>query len=111
LSTTSAERRDEVEYRDRYLTTKDPAALRWLLEHRIHSGMSVADVNLVLGEDGERQYNDQWIKTKGGYYRTGDEVYHWGPDNEGRGLYLVFRDEQLVNFDPEDYSNAVANGM
>ena len=95
--------RSEEQYRRQYQTSRDPEAMRWLLAHRIESGMSVVDVNHVLGEEGTRALNDRWVKTNGGHYRSGDVVYKWGPENQGKSVYLVFRDGHLVNFDPNEY--------
>ena len=94
---------EEQKYREAFLVDKDPEAMRWLMANRLHSGMTVAQVGLAFGEDGEREYNDRWIKTKGGQYRTGDKAYRWGPDNLGNSMYLVFRENQLVNYDPREY--------
>ncbi len=105
-------RLEEQRYRERFLEDKEPEALKWLLENRIHSGMSVVEVNQVLGEAGEREFNDRWVKTDGdGRYRSSDRVYRWGPDNQGRSIYLVFRDNQLVNFDSKDYAEALLNDI
>jgi len=102
------DRLEEQSYREKFLREKDPEALRWLLENRIHSGMTVGDVDQIIGENGEREYKDRWIKSDGeGNYRASDRVYRWGPDNLGRSIYLVFRDGQLVNFDPHAYADAL----
>ena len=95
-------REDEL-YRKQYQIDRDPAAMQWLLANRIEPGMSVANVNQVFGETGEREYNDRQIKTGSGFYRTSDTVYRWGPDNQGRSVYLVFREERLFNFDPNEF--------
>lgn len=104
----TARQEEEQKYRDQFLIEKDPEALKWLLENRIHSGMTVNDVDKILGEPGEREFSDRWIKNDGdGRYRASDKVYRWGPDNQGRSIYLVFRENLLVNFDPLDYANAL----
>ncbi len=94
----SKSRIDEY-HRQSFQVDKSPTSLRWLLKNRIYSGMALAEVNQVLGEEGTREYNDRWIKTNGGHYRSGDNVYKWSPDSEGTSVYLVFRDGRLVNFD------------
>lgn len=94
---------DEERQRKKYAATRDRDALFWLLHYRIDSGMSLADVSRVLGEEGSRESHDRWIKTNGGNYQVGDDVYAFGPDNEGHTLYLVFRDGHLVNFDPDEF--------
>ena len=100
--TQDGHKQEEV-HRKQYQADRDPAALRWLLAHRIHTSMRVEEVNNVLGEEGAREYNDNWLTTKGGQYRTDDKVYKWGPDANGRSVYLVFRDGRLTNFDPSEY--------
>jgi hypothetical protein len=97
--------RNEEEHRQKYQSSRDPAALRWLLAHQIHSGMSVSEVGRVIGEEGRRLYNDDWVKKGGGYYQSGDEAWKWEQDRNGQSLILVFREGRLVNFDPSDYSD------
>lgn len=91
------------EYRLHYLKEGDPAALRWLLGHRLETGMSLAEVNKVFGQEGVEETNDGWIKKHNSRYRRSDETYRWGPDSRGESIYLVFRNEQLVNFDPAEF--------
>jgi hypothetical protein len=88
--------------RQRYQVDRDPVAARWLLTHCVHTSMTVAEVNGVFGEDGTRVYNDARIK-KGTDYREDDVIYRWGPDKNGRNIYLVFRNGRVYNFDPKDY--------
>jgi len=90
-------------YRMRFQTKRDPEALNWLLKHRLHSGMSRNSVEKELGEEGEFQEKSKWLKATGGTFRTSDEAYKWGPDESGRSVYLIFRDDVLVNFHPEDF--------
>ncbi|MFN0196201.1 MAG: hypothetical protein ACKVT0_05615 [Planctomycetaceae bacterium] len=92
-------------YRERYQETREPDAICWLLAHEIHSGMSLDDVNRTLGENGVREENSSWLTTNGGNYRTDDDVYRWGPDSEGGTIYLVFRENHLVNFDPHEFED------
>lgn len=91
--------------RQRYLVDRDPAAAHWLLTHGVHTSMTLAEVNGVFGEDGTRVYNDARIK-KGTDYREDDVIYRWGPDKNGRNIYLVFRNGRIYNFDPKDYDKA-----
>ena len=93
----------EEKYRHQFVTEGDSQAVRWLLINRIASGMERTEVNQVLGREGDRQFDDGWIKNNGGTFRQSDKVYKWGPDSEGQSYYLVFRDDHLVNFNPEDY--------
>lgn len=95
--------KEEEQHRRNYQSDRDPADLRWLLANRISSGMSVSEVGRVIGEDGRRLYDDNWIKNGGGYYQTGDEAWKWEQDRNGQSLILVFREGRLVNFDPSDY--------
>lgn len=99
--TTSA---DEERYRRKYVGNHDRQALYWLLRHRIDSGMAYGEVCRVLGEEGTRESRDNWIKTNGGNYQLGDDAYAFGPDSDGQTLYLVFRDDKLVNFDPTEFN-------
>lgn len=60
--------------------------------------MSKSDVDNILGETGEREYNDARILREGGSgYRADDFVYRWGPDRDGNVYMFVFRDDHLVN--------------
>ena len=65
--------------------------------------MRVAEIGEVIGEEGERVFNDRQIKTRGGHYRATDTTYRWGPDSGGRSVYLIFRDGALLNYDPEEF--------
>ncbi len=95
--------RTEEEYRRDYTENHSRKSLRWLLAHRVKPGMSYDDVRRVLGEDGTHEERDRWLKTKGINVRIDDDVYSFGPDNEGRSLYLFFREDRLINFDPADF--------
>jgi len=95
--------RKENENRLRYLKDGDPEALRWLLGHRLSTGMPLAEVNRVLGQEGVEQVDDGWIKKQNARYRRSDTTYSWGPNSRGESVYLVFRGDQLVNFDPTEF--------
>ncbi|WP_237227963.1 hypothetical protein [Rubinisphaera sp. JC750] len=91
---------EEVEKREDYLAEHSPEALRWLVVNRLKNGMSRADVNTVIGEDGERVFNDADIlASEGAHYRSDDMVYRWGPDSDGNVYLFVFRDDHLVNLE------------
>lgn len=90
-------------YRMRFQTERDSKALDWILKNRLYSGMPRATVEKELGEEGEYQESSKWLKATGGTFRTTDEAYKWGPDESGRSVYLIFRDDVLVNFNPEDF--------
>jgi hypothetical protein len=64
--------RSEESQRRRFREERDPEAMRWLLGHRVASGMSLADVNQVFGEEGAREYGDRWLKAGNGLYHEGD---------------------------------------
>lgn len=91
------------EHRTRFLSDGDPASLRWLFANQLSTGMTLDQVNEILGKPGERVHGDTYIKAKvSGVLRT-DETYRWGPDNEAQVYYLFFRNEKLTAFDPDDY--------
>lgn len=90
-------------YRTKFQTERDPKALDWILQNRLYSGMSRVSVEKEFGEEGEFQETSKWLKATGGTFRTSDEAYRWGPDSDGRSVYLIFRDDVLVNFDPKDF--------
>jgi hypothetical protein len=94
---------DSATYRQRYLTNRDPEALRWLMGNAIQQGMTVGDVSEALGQEGEREFDDHRLKTGGHHYRATDVAYRWGPDSNGHAVYLFFRDDKLLNFDPEQF--------
>ena len=95
---------EEVHYRTEYQSQRSKQAMRWLMSHRIQSGMSREEVAHVLGEDGEIEHDDRWIKGNVGVYHVDDVTWCFGPDSEGHSVYLVFRDNRLINFDPKDYT-------
>lgn len=102
----------EIErYRERFQTDRDPAALDWLLANAIDAGMSLGEVEQILAEEGQRVRDDRWVKTNGGYYRSGDVVYKWNPDSSGRSIYLVFREDKLVNFNPDEFKDDVMSDL
>ncbi|MGQ0637214.1 MAG: hypothetical protein ACT4QC_21610 [Planctomycetaceae bacterium] len=90
-------------HRREYVASHSRQSMRWLLGHCVNTGMPYKEVCRALGEDGARESHDTWIKTRGGPYQVGDEVYAFGPDNEGQSVYLVFRDDQLIGFDPDEF--------
>jgi hypothetical protein len=95
--------RTEEEHRREYIATHNRKSMRWLLAHCVNPGMSYQKVCHVLGEDGKHEERDRWLKTGGVNIRIDDEVYSFGPDSDGRMLYLFFRDDRLINFNPEDF--------
>ncbi len=95
--------RNEEDHRREYIATHSRKSMRWLLGHCVKTGMSYAEVCRVMGEEGERETKDRWLKTTGMNVRVDDEVYAFGPDSDGRILYLFFREDRLINFDPSDF--------
>ena len=95
--------RDEERHRQNYQRDRDPAERNWLLANRIKNGMAVSEVSRAIGEDGQRVYNDGWIKKGGGHYQSGDKAWKWAADRNSQSLILVFREGFLVNFDPSEY--------
>ncbi len=97
---------EEESHRLSFQESRRPADFRWLLSHRIQSGMSPVEVGKVFGENGERIDKDGWLKKHDTNYRVGDVSYKWGPDNSGNSVLLVFRDEKLLNFEPDEFAEA-----
>lgn len=101
-----ANRAKAVEMREKYLTTGDTRAIRWLLANSIDEGMEVDEINRILGQDGELETADRFVKTGKITYHVDDVTYRWGPDDHGKTYFLVFRDGKLVNFEPAHYGRA-----
>ena len=93
----------ETEQRQKFMNERDPDAFRWLLSHRIHTEMTPEQVAHVLGESGERRFDDREYKTNGGFYQMTDVGYQWGPDRKGHTVVLFFRDGKLINYDPAEF--------
>ncbi|HBN77400.1 MAG TPA: hypothetical protein DD473_16655 [Planctomycetaceae bacterium] len=89
----------EEQHREQFIETRKPADIRWLLKNSVKNGMSKADVDRVMGEDGEREFNDSNLLANEGLYRADDKIYRWGPDRDGNSYMLVFRDGHLINFE------------
>ncbi len=90
---------EEEKRREQFIEKRQGADIRWLLKNSVKNGMSKSDVNRVMGEDGEREFNDSSLLANEGLYRADDKVYRWGPDRDGNSYMLVFRDEHLINFE------------
>lgn len=86
-----------MRHRQEYLVSRSPEALRWLVSNRLKNGMSKSEVDALIGESGEREFNDKEVLGQGGPYRSDDLVYRWGPDSEGNSYLFVFRDDSLLN--------------
>ena len=99
----AAETRLEAKKRDRFQESKSPEAIRWLLSKRIQTGMTLSEVNRVIGQDGLRRWNDAQFKSRNAGVLATDETWAWGPDEKGNSYFLFFRNDRLVNFDPSLY--------
>ncbi|MDA0835255.1 MAG: hypothetical protein O2955_17490 [Planctomycetota bacterium] len=111
LFSCKTDRNEAEKRRQTYQSERDPESICWLLAHEVHSGMMLEEVNQVLGENGVREENSQWITTKGGNYRADDVAYRWGPDSEGGTVYLIFREDRLVNFDAATFKDRLKKDM
>ena len=106
LFDSESRQREEETHRSNYQETRSPADLQWLMRNCVESGMTPTEINGVLGEQGQRVYDDDWIKTRGGHYQSGDDTWKWGPDRKGNSVYLVFRGSKLVNFRPDEFAQS-----
>jgi hypothetical protein len=101
------EREQQVpHYREQFLLERDPEALNWLLANRVQNGMSVMEINHMLGEDGERIERDQRFKVNANEILQTDVAYQWGPDRNGRTIVLFFREGRLIQFRPDEFVSA-----
>lgn len=105
--TTSAELNQEKklaqEHREQFQINGSPEAIRWLKANRIQTGMSLQTVEQVIGNPGERVYDDDRYKARDDRYHIGDETYKWGPDSNGNSHLLVFRNNRIVNYNPKEF--------
>ena len=95
---------DTQEHRDEFALNRDHKALYWLMANRISNGMTLNEVEAILGEPGERETDTARLKSNGPY-QTADLCYKWGPDCAGYSAVLFFRDGHLCNFNAKDYLN------
>lgn len=93
----------EEQYREEYAATHSPKSMRWLLSHCVEMGMSYKKVCQIMKEEGAPVTGDKSVLSGGGNYRVGDEVYAFGPDTNGKTVYLVFREDRLVNYDRSEF--------
>lgn len=98
-----AEGGEEDERRQSYQSDRTPEDLDWLLANRIETGMTLQEVTGIVGEQGRREPADRFLSEKNALVIAGDVVYGFGPDREGRRVYLVFREGKLVNFEPSEF--------
>ena len=101
----------EIEsHRSRFLESRAPADLQWLLSNVVRSGMPRGEISQILGEAGQLVRDDARFKRNGGHYRENDTIWKWGPDNLGRSVFLAFRSGKLVNFDPDEFAETEPDG-
>ncbi|HEY3968486.1 MAG TPA: hypothetical protein VGM05_28315 [Planctomycetaceae bacterium] len=98
----TSSREIEEKHRQEYAATHSRKSMRWLLAHCVDAGMSFDQVCKVMGEEGTREIHDHAFKSHGGNYLLDDEMYSW-KDDEGRAIYLGFRDNRLVNFERSEF--------
>lgn len=103
LTSTSPVRRAEeaAALRRRFVVERSPEAIRTLLRQHLERGMTLDEVRGVLGEPGERVFDDAELKRGSPLIHQSDVIYRWGPDRNGRAYYLAFRDGKLVHFPAE----------
>jgi hypothetical protein len=94
---------EEERHRGAYQTTRDPRALRWLLSRRIENGMTREEVDRVIGEAGETEMAGAGFKRENKGIFADDMLVRYGPDADGSTIYLVFRENRLVQFEPREY--------
>ena len=88
----------EEKHRQEYAATHSRKSMRWLMGHCIDTGMTLDEVRKVMGEEGTLETHDRAFKSHGGDYMLSDEMYSW-QDDQGRSIYLGFRENRLVNFE------------
>ncbi len=74
-----------------------------MMAHRLENGMSRGQVEKVIGQAGRFEVNDRHFKSNSKAFQTGDKTYAFGPDSKGHAYYLMFRENNLVGFNSEDF--------
>ncbi len=97
--------------REEFLIERTEESIKWLLSNLAKNGMSKGDIDRIIGEQGERVFDDTDILSGDGLYRSDDLVYSWGPDKQGHSYMLVFRDNKLINFENFNPQNAIPSSM
>lgn len=90
-------------HREGYQTERKQEDIRWLLSNAVEQGMTLDQVNHILGEDGAHEHNDRRFRGNNENFRIDDEFFRFGPDAQGRNYYLAFREKRLVNFNPREF--------
>jgi len=88
--------------REKFAVHRDHDSLYWLLAHRIKNGMTLEEVEDVIGESGEYT-TDFKIKDTDGTHQTTDSAYKWGPDSTGKSVVIWFRERRVCNFNSKYY--------
>ena len=94
----------EKEQREKFMVDRDHKAFYWLLSHQIANGMTLHEVEEILGGAGEYISDIDYSKTTGSHQLT-DVAYKWGPDNKGRSVIIFFRENHVSNYEQKDYSS------
>jgi hypothetical protein len=102
-ATDQPDSKTEEKHRREYEATRSHESMKWLLSHCVESGMSYKKVCHIMGEDGTLETGDRRLLAGGGNYRVGDEMYSFGPDSQGKTVYLAFREDRLVNFERSEF--------
>jgi len=97
--------------REEFLIERTEESIKWLLSNRAKNGMSKGDIDRIIGEQGERVFDDTNILSGDGLYRSDDLVYSWGPNKQGHSYMLVFRDNKLINFENFNPKNAISGSV
>ncbi len=97
--------------REEFLIERTEESIKWLLSNLAKNGMSKGDIDRIIGEQGERVFDDTNILSGDGLYRADDLVYSWGPDKQGHSYMLVFRDNKLINFENFNPKNAIPSSV
>jgi len=97
--------------REEFLIERTEESIKWLLSNLAKNGMSKEDIDRIIGEQGERVFDDTNVLSGDGLYRSDDLVYSWGPDKQGHSYMLVFRDDKLINFENFNPQNAISSSV
>jgi protein involved in sex pheromone biosynthesis len=101
---------EENQHRMSYQESHNSEDAEWLLANCVHTGLTVKEINHIMGEEGVEEEFPKKYLTKDGHYLTSDNVYKWGPDSSGKTYVLVFREGLLVNYDFHQLTNKSDTG-
>ena len=57
---------EEQKHREHFQEHSDAASIRWLLSNRVKNGMSKSDIDAIVGQYGERIFDDKKYLTEQG---------------------------------------------